>query len=78
MINQLKYYVLQLGDPNPNQAFGFRNKLKGVCLSLFGTAPVDPIDLFLKGMHCWKCIFWVSERYHTPEVNTAQKGLRTG
>ena len=57
---------------------GIRTELKGVCFSPSGTPPFDPIDLLLKGMHCLKCTLWVSETYHTTEVKTAQRGLRTG
>ena len=51
-------------------------ELKGVCFSLFGETPFDPIDLLFEGMHRLKCT--LSETYHTTEIKTAQKGLRTG
>ena len=63
--------------PNPNQDW-CRTELKGVCFSPFGTPQFAPVDLLLKGMQCLKCTLWVSETYHTTEVKTAQRGLRTG
>ena len=47
-------------------------------MCVYGTPPFDPIDLLLKVVQCLECTLWVSETYHTTEVNTAQRGLRTG
>ena len=46
-----------------------------MCFSLFGKTPFDPIDLFLKGMHCLKYTLWVSETYHPPQILHSHRRL---